>query len=526
MANPFSTGVLGPAFGNMGGILGSFNPTSPFAGGPPTVSMLERGLNLGTVVDEKAPGLIGSLSPNAQAGLYTAAAAMDPIANPGITVTSGYRSAKPGAFSSHPTREAVDVRNRGLSNAQQADVVRGLRAAGFTEVGVVNPGQSKSFGSHIHANTPGTFNTGYVSHGVPLSSQPEAIRNAITQEMAVPQAKPDLPGALPSYSQARAALSGPVPAGPIGAALNAQPATPVEQAKQAAARSQQDRVAAVEEAQQNVAREQAASALGIPGVTSPLDNFGPARSVQTQSVQAPAPAVGVGALGPVEGPFDIGTLDMPSLAPQGPVTIDQVQTQQAPPTVQQAPQVSAAPQQGTIAAPSVAAPAQGAIGSTVGRQGVSTVTGLAPSIERAIQGMGLGPAAAGFSYGYSPMGGVAAVHANAPEAVQAAATGPGLLGALGIGPKGQERVARTALGVIGSVIGGPALGALGVPAAGFLSGLATRGIGKRASAAVTGQASRGGSSSGRGGSGGSAGVGGTGRGGAADREGAGMSDRG
>ena len=467
-----------------------------------------------------SPGLLG-VNPETISGFLGVANGLRGTGITGLNVVSGYRSQanqdrlrerNPNAArnSRHTKRDAIDVTPTPDTRANRAAVAAQAAINGFQGFGSYGP---KGI-SHIDmgpARSWGSFNP-----------DEQATIDYARNVGAIPSPNPAR-NAVPSYSQAQAALTGPVAAGPIGAALNAQPATPVERARQDAAKAQQERVAAVEEAQQNAVREQAASALGIPGVTSPLDNFGPVRDVPAQSTTAPSPAIGIGALGPVEGPFGLGTLEAPSVAPQGPVTIDQVpaapQAQQtAPPTVQQAPQVSAAP--------AVAAPAQGTIGSTAGRQGVSTVTGLAPAVERAIQGMGLGPASAGFSYGYSPMGGVAAVHANAPEAVQAAATGPGLMGALGISPKGQERVARTALGVIGGLIGGPALGAIGVPASGFLSGLAARGLGKRASASVTGQTSRGGSSSGRGGSSGSAGVGGTGRGGAADREGAGMSDRG
>lgn len=502
MAQPFSNGVLGPSLGNVGTIYGGFNPGAPFASPPPTVSMLERGLNLGTVVGEKQAGIIDSLSPQAQANLYSSAAQMNPVMNPAITVTSGYRPARAEVFSSHPTREAVDIRNRGLSPEQQADIVSGLRAGGFAQVGVVGPGQSRAFDPHVHANMPDVFADDYVSHGVPFSSQPRAIQNALTQEFAVPQAKPTATD-LPSYSQAKAALPAPVAAGPVTAALDATPATPVEAAKQQAAAVEQSRTAVVEDAQANVAKEMQRSALGLGGV-SPLDNFGPATAVQTRDVTAPASSASPAPLGAVEGPFGLGNLEVPGLAPQATPTVTNVspQVSQAPPTVQ-APQI------------------QGQSTAT----GLSFVDSLAPAQQAAIEAMGLGPASAGFSYGYSPMGGVAAVHANAPDHVKAAATGPGLLGALGIGPMGQQAVARTALGIAGGLIGGPIGGVLGIPGGGFLGGLAARTLGNRASASISGRSS-GSSGSGNRGSSGSAGIGGTGRGGAADRESAGSSNRG
>lgn len=91
--------------------------------------------------------------------------------------------------------------------------------------------------------------------------------------------------------------------------------------------------------------------------------------------------------------------------------------------------------------------------------------------------------------GYSPMGGSAAVYGNAPEAVQVAATGPGLFGALdrdfghNIGTGIESNMTGRAGGFMGRVggmaAGSMAGGLIGGPPGAALGGLLGGFIGSR-----------------------------------------------
>lgn len=158
-------------------------------------------------------------------------------------------------------------------------------------------------------------------------------------------------------------------------------------------------------------------------------------------------------------------------APAAPAPATPAQRAPAPQPVAPAPVTPRTPPQ---APPAVASPAFGDL---------PMVSGLAPGIAQSFRNAGLPSPAPGMSYGYSPMGGIATVHQSAPEHVQAAATGPGVFGAIDrdtktdIGSKVERGLANATLGFGGRMAGGIVGGMAGSLVGGPVGGLVGAGVG-------------------------------------------------
>lgn len=245
---------------------------------------------------------------------------------------------------------------------------------------------------------------------------------------------------------------------------------------------------------------------------SPAPSLGPTASLEQMmdvaQMPGPAPTVAAPTLGPQERIDQaFGVLGSTVAAPEEtPEATPEVTPQTTQVTAQPAPQPTPAPTPAPRPAPPPSPPPQRApppapppvappvqmptpAPAVAGPISQPTVTGLAPSVQADIAERGI-EAPEGMNLGYSPFGGVAAVSPNAPEAVQVAATGPGLFGALdrdtgtNIGTMAERGLAEAAVNQgasmigsgIGAVGGGLVAGPPGAAVGGFLGGLLGRGV--------------------------------------------------
>jgi hypothetical protein len=177
-------------------------------------------------------------------------------------------------------------------------------------------------------------------------------------------------------------------------------------------------------------------------------------------------------------------------------------TPSAPTGIASAPPAAASVGIGSMAAPQ--APAAGIASAYQGGFSGRTVPGLDSTTANLAGAMGIGAAPSGMSLGYSPVGsGFSYVSDSAPSHVQAAASGPGLFGAMnrdfggqfgsglenGLSGFGSSFTGRTGGAVAGGLAGAAFGGPIGGLAGAALGGIAG-GAGQRAGMAAAGGSAR------------------------------------
>ncbi len=203
-------------------------------------------------------------------------------------------------------------------------------------------------------------------------------------------------------------------------------------------------------------------------------NIAPPESMTAiDAMQAQAQARGMRQPAPAPA-FNTDTLGINTVAPPAPPSVSTPVSAIAPGVVTPAPPSPAAvapvapmPAPAPVTPPTTVAPAPPATppaptqrAPTTAPSGLtdrSFVPGLAPGVRSAIEAMNPGQPESGMAFGYGAGGTLAQVSVNAPDHVQAAATGPGVFGLAGKNTPDPSKIGAT----VGTAMGGPLGGLMG-----------------------------------------------------------------